>query len=148
MEDVEEIDLKEILLAFWNRKIQIVLIILACILIGVVYEIKFITPEYTASTTLVLATSENATTTGNTITTTDITLNSKLISTYSELIKSKNVLRTVIKNLNMDIQEEKLKNSITVTAVSNTELIKISVTNENADNGSINSKRNSKCIFS
>ena len=137
MEDVEEIDLKEILLAFWNRKIQIILIILACILIGIVYEIKFITPEYTASTTLVLATSENATTTGNTITTTDITLNSKLISTYSELIKSKNVLRTVIKNLNMDIQEEKLKNSITVTAVSNTELIKISVTNENADNAAL-----------
>ena len=42
MEDVEEIDLKEILLAFWNRKIQIVLIILACILIGIVYEIKFL----------------------------------------------------------------------------------------------------------
>ena len=103
-----EIDLKEILLDFWNKKLQIILIISISILIGIMYTIAFVKPVYTSSTTLVLATSgsENKQDTTNSITTTDVTLNSKLVSTYSELVKSKKVLRKVISNLNIDVEEE------------------------------------------
>lgn len=130
---MEELDLKDLFNIFWSRKIQIILIIAIFIVIGVIYSIGFVTPKYTASTTLVLATSdssgENTKNTTNSITTTDVTLNSKLVSTYSELIKSKNVLRTVIENLNITLDEEELRKSITVNAVSDTELIEIKVTN-------------------
>ena len=129
---MEEIDLKELLSLFWSKKTQIILIILIFMLIGVIYTVGFVTPKYTSSTTLLLATSENSTTKSSTITTTDITLNSKLVSTYTLLIQSKSVLSQVISNLQMDISEEELKNSITVTQEKDTEIIKISVTNENA----------------
>ena len=130
---MEEIDLKEILNLFWSKKTQIILIILIFMLLGVIYTIGFVTPKYTSSTTLLLATSGNSADKTNTITTTDVTLNSKLVSTYSALVQSKSVLRQVISNLGIDESEEELKNNITVTQESNTEIIKISVTNANAN---------------
>ena len=129
---MEELDLKELLMLFWNKKVKILLIVAIFIAIGIIYTTGFVTPMYTSSTTLVLATSDGSTSTSNTITTTDITLNSKLVSTYSELVKSKNVIRQVISNLGMDIDEEELKDNITVSSVKDTELIEISVTNTNA----------------
>ena len=134
---MEELDLKELLMLFWNKKIKILLIVVIFALIGIIYTIGFVTPMYTSSTTLVLATSENSSSqSSNTITATDITLNSKLVSTYSELVKSKNVIRRVISNLGIDINEVSLKKNITVSSVKDTELIEISVTNENSTNSS------------
>lgn len=129
----EEIDLKELLTLFWNKKTQIILIVLIFILLGVIYTTGFVKPKYTSSTTLLLATGNTSSKT-NTITTTDVTLNSKLVSTYSELVKSKNVLGQVISNLNINENYETLKNNISVTNVKDTEMIKITVTTENAQN--------------
>ena len=130
---MEEIDLKELLSLFWSKKTQIILIVLIFMLIGVIYTIGFVTPKYTSSTTLLLATSENSTDKSSTITTTDVTLNSKLVSTYSALVQSKSVLRQVISNLGIKIGEDELKNNITVTQEKDTEIIKISVSNTNAN---------------
>lgn len=129
---MEDIDLKELFMIFWNKKIQIILFIILFAIIGGIYTIGFIKPMYTASTTLVLATSsgENTQDATNSITTTDVTLNSKLVSTYSELVKSKKVLRKVISNLNIDVKEESLRKNITVSSVKDTELIEITVSNE------------------
>lgn len=73
----EEIDLKELLTLFWNKKTQIILIVLIFILLGVIYTTGFVKPKYTSSTTLLLATGNTSSKT-NTITTTDVTLNSKI----------------------------------------------------------------------
>ena len=104
---MEELDLKELFTMFWNKKIQIILIVAIFAVIGLIYTIGFVTPVYTSSTTLVLATSngenQSTTNTTNSITTTDITLNSKLVSTYSVLVRSKDVLGQVISNLGIDI---------------------------------------------
>ncbi len=128
---MEEIDLKELFSLFWSKKTQIILITLIFMLLGVIYTIGFVTPKYTSSTTLLLATSGNSSDKTNTITTTDVTLNSKLVSTYSALVQSKSVLRQVISNLGININESELKNNITVTQEKDTEIIKISVTNAN-----------------
>lgn len=136
---MEELDLKQLVNIFWNKRLQIISIILIFLIIGIIYTFMFITPKYKSYTSLVLAksdsTSEDAKDT-STITQTDITLNQKLVSTYSELIKSKNVLREVIKNLNINEDEESLKRNITVSAVKDTELIQITVTNYYPDRAS------------
>lgn len=129
---MEEMDLKELFDMFWSKKIQIILMILMFITIGIIYTLHFTTPIYSSSTTLVLASSANDKLDGNTmIIASDLTVNSKLVSTYSELIKSKNVLKEVSLNLDIEIDEEKLKDSISVSAVENTELIEITVKNQN-----------------
>ena len=119
---MEELDLKELFGIFWKRKLQIIFIVL-----GVIYTVAFTTPMYSSSTSLVLA-SSNSNQKTNTITATDITVNSKLVSTYSELVKSKNVLSQVKENLNIDVNEDSLRNNVTVSSVKDTELIKITVT--------------------
>lgn len=129
---MEEIDLKAIFNIFWNKKIQILLIIIFFLAIGVFYTKEFTTPMYASSTTLVLASSENMDTmTNTTITATDITINSKLVATYRELVKSKDILRKVISNLEISIEEDTLRRNVEVASRKNTELIEITVQNEN-----------------
>ena len=130
---MEELDLKELFNIFWSKKVHIILIVLIFIALGVIYTVGFTTPEYTSSTTLVLAGAESGTgDTTNSITTTDITLNSKLVSTYSVLVKSKDVLSQVISNLGMNISWEKLQNNVSVSLVDDADVIRISVTTENS----------------
>lgn len=129
---MEEIDVKELLKIFWNKKIPMLCIFLLFIVAGIIYTIKFTTPMYSSSTTLVLASTTDSTLNINTrITATDLTLNSKLVSTYSELVKSKNILKEVKENLDISMSEESLKNHVTVSAVEETELIKITVEHTN-----------------
>ena len=130
---MEELDLKELFEMFWNKKIKIILIVAIFAVIGVIYSIGFVVPEYTAFTKLVLA-GQSSDATGNTteaITTTDLTINSKLVGTYSELVTSNDVVRQVITNTGIGISENALKNSIEVSSVEDTDVIRISVTNEN-----------------
>lgn len=132
---MEELDLKDLFTMFWNKKVQIILIVAIFVVIGIIYTIGFVTPVYTSTTTLVLAgqTSDNTVTntTSDAITSTDLTLNSKLVGTYRELVTSDKVVRQVISNLGIDVNVEELKKNISVTSVEDTELIEISVTNEN-----------------
>lgn len=129
---MEELDLKELFKMFWNKKIHILFIIVCFVALGMVYSTYFVTPMYSSSTTLVLASANSDSNLSDTsITTTDLTVNSKLISTYSELVKSKNVLRKVINNLDIDIDEETLRKNIKVSSIKDTELIEITVTNPN-----------------
>lgn len=128
---MEELDLKELLQLFWEKKMQIFLIMAIFAVIGVIYSFGFVTPKYEASTSLLLATdssSNNIVT--ETITATDVTINSKLVSTYSKLVESSKIVRKVISNLSLDIEEESLKKNISVTAVEDAEMIQIAVKNE------------------
>lgn len=135
---MEELDLKELFNIFWRKKIQIILIVLVFALIGAIYTMGFKTPVYSASTTLVLASSGKTDLSRQednygitTSTATEVTVNSKLVATYSELVKSKNILRQVISNLGIKIEEDELRKNITVSSVKDTELIEITVINEN-----------------
>lgn len=130
---MEELDLKELFFIFWNRRLEIILITIMALIVGVVYSYFYITPVYKASTTLILAqSSKTVDTTGDSsITQTDLTLNSKLVSTYSEIIKRKSVLSKVISNLGMSEKDiDLIRNNVSVKAVSDTELIEITVKNE------------------
>lgn len=137
---MNELDLKDIFSIFWRKKEIILIVTIIFFKLGEMYSYNLVVPKYKSSTTLVLASvSDNGQTSskGNAITQTKLTLNSNLVSTYSELIKSKTVLRQVIDNLSKEkIEEldvEDLKESINVRSVSGTELIEISVVNENAE---------------
>ena len=127
---MEELDLKDLFMMLWNKKLQIVLIIAIFAVIGIIYTMGFVIPEYSSYTTLLLVGSSNNED-KNTITTTDITLNSKLVSTYSVLIKSTDVVSKVISNLGIDMNAEALKRNISVTSEEDTEVLRITVTDPN-----------------
>lgn len=130
---MEELDLKELFSLFWNKKIEIILITLVAMIAGVVYSYFFITPTYTAKTSLILAqSSDTISQTGSSaITSTDLTINSKLVSTYSDIVKRNVVLDQVASNLGIsEAQVQAIKNRISVSQSKNTEIIDIKVTDE------------------
>ena len=128
---MEELDLKELFMIFWNRKLEIILITLITIAIGVIYSYFFIVPQYSATTTLVLVQQSSVDQNGEgSITQADLTINSKLVSTYSELVKSKAVLREVVESLGVEgLKEDNIRNNITVQSRKDTEIIEITVKN-------------------
>ena len=133
---MEELNLKQLINRIWNGKKYIIITIILAILLGIGYSYFLVTPKYEASTTLVLAKAEekvsNEISTG--ITQTDLNLNKNLVSTYRELIRSKTVIRQVMDNLKItDLKENTLKNNISVSSVKDTELIEITVRDENPE---------------
>ena len=120
---MEEIDLKE-LFTFFLSKIGLLLVIVSGVcMLGCLYSIFFQKPMYNSYTTVILSSAET------TITTNDITLNKNLVDTYAEIVKSKRVLNQVIATLDFDVKYEALAESIGVSAVNDTEIIKITVNN-------------------
>lgn len=130
---MEELDLKDLFNIFWSKKSQILLIIAIFIVIGFMYSYIFLTPKYQASTSILLAKSNTSQSSdGTTITANDLTLNQKLVSTYSELLKTETVLNQVISNLGINKTVEDLQQNISVSAKDDTEIIEIKVVDVDA----------------
>lgn len=126
---MEEINLEELLKFFISKIKFIALATVIFLVLGFVYVNFILTPMYHSSTTLILVGSsenQNSTTTQN-----DINLNKNLISTYSEIVKSRTVLQQVIDKLNLDEDTTTLSKKISVSSVENTEIIKIQVSDKN-----------------
>lgn len=127
---MEEIDIKDFL--GYLKKFLIPMIIVSILAVGasIFYNLVLKTPLYKTSTTVVLAqkTSEKE---SASVTLNDISINQKLVATYTEIVKSKLVLEQVINDLNLDTTTEKLAKHVTVTAVEDTEILKITVEDGN-----------------
>lgn len=127
---MEEIDLKELFSYYIKNLPIIILTTILALLVGYLYIEEFQVPMYNGTTTIILVENkedkENSTVTQN-----DLTVNEKLVSTYSEIIKSRRVLKPVIDDLELDTTIDKLKKQITVTSVSGTSIIEIKVSDKN-----------------
>ena len=125
---MEEFDLQE-LFRYYLRKLPIILgVMILVILGGYIYIKSFQVPLYHGSTTLILIQKQNDEV--NDITQNELNTSEKLVSTYTEIIKSRRVLSPIIKNLNLDISVDELKQKINVSSVNNTSIIKIIVSDE------------------
>lgn len=124
---MEEIDLKELFDFVKDKLTILILITLGVCLLGCVYGLFIQKPMYKSYTTVILGGNETGTTNNSSITQSDITLNKNLVDTYAEIVKSRRVLNQVIDELSLDISYERLSSKVTVSAVNNTEIIRISV---------------------
>lgn len=127
---MEEIDLRD----FWELIKSKVLLIINCTLIFAIAGLVFLAfinvPKYRSTTSIVLASNSGA---NNTITTSDVTINKNLVQTYSEIVKSRKVIEIAINNLGLNTTYEALVKNVSVSSVSNTEIIKISVSDVNGN---------------
>ena len=124
---MEEIDLKE-LFTFIKTKLGLLMIITSIIcLIGCVYGLVIQKPIYQSDTTIILSSSSSST-----LTQTELTMNKNLVNTYAEIVKSRRVLEQVIEDLNLDLTYSQLSSMISVSAVNNTEIIRITVSDADA----------------
>ena len=126
MKIVEEIDLKEVLNYFKSRIAWIIITVLLVVAVGNVYRIFTRKPLYKSETSIVLV--NNSSTANSSYT--DLQVNKNLVSTYSEIIKSRKVLEPVIDNLELDYGYATLRSKVSVAEVTNTEIIKVSVSDK------------------
>ncbi len=128
---MEEINLQDLFKYFLNKILIIILITVFFGLLGSLYSLFIQTPMYKSSTTLLLANiSEIDDNNNSSITTNDINLNQKLVSTYREIMKSRKILKKVIQKLDLSYEVGTLGNLITVDSKNDTEIISITVKNE------------------
>lgn len=106
-----------------NKLLYIIAVTVLTGLIGWLYASFFIPPEYEASINLIVNT--KADTTGN-MSNDDISSAQKLANTYSIIIKSNIVLEQVNQKLNMNLTYEQLYELVDVSALDNTQVMKIS----------------------
>ena len=111
---------------------NIVLIVLSFLLISSIYNIFFINKEYEANVKIFIGKQKfkNITETYNNE---EINLYQRLITTYSEVIKSKKLINESIKDSKMNYLQDKYKNinydllmeNLTVNPIANTQIIEI-----------------------
>ena len=125
-----EIDLRVI----WGvlRK-NLILIIIVTVIFGIgayFYSAFFIPKQYSASALLIVNNKANDKTTVNA---TEINAAQGLAELYSIIIKSDTVLTQVIDELQLNMTYEQLNSKISVSSVNSTQVIKISMTHQNAE---------------
>lgn len=129
---MEEINIRDFL-NYLKKYVLVIVVVSLVLIIGVfIYDKSIKKPLYTTYTTIIL-TKSNEAQTGTTITQNDILLNQKLVETYSKIIKSKLVLEQVISETGVTYTAEELSENVNVEAYENTEMLKISVTDQDPE---------------
>ena len=125
-------NISEVLDGIKDKWKNIVLIVLFFLLISSIYNIFFINKEYEANVKIFIGKQKfkNITETYNNE---EINLYQRLITTYSEVIKSKKLINESIKGSKMNYLQDKYKNinydllmeNLTVNPIANTQIIEI-----------------------
>ena len=124
----ETIDLREYFFILKKKMWLIGLSAIVCGIISGLISFFVLTPVYEANTSLIVNKEvENEMTQMST--SDDLNFVQKLAVTYGEIIKSRTVITSTISKLNLDMTYEELLESISVTNVDSTQIIKISVKN-------------------
>ena len=126
--DMDEIDLLELARLLWSHALQIAAAGIAAAVICLLVCTFVLTPRYQASVNLIVNSRQD----GNaSITSDNINSARNLIDTYAVIIKSNLVLNDVIQRMGLDMTYSQLADNITVGSVNSTQIMAITVTNEN-----------------
>ncbi|MEG0403129.1 YveK family protein [Anaerorhabdus sp.] len=131
MEDnYTEIDLMKIWESF--KKIWYICIIICLIsTISSFLITKFLmTPKYEATGKIIVV--QKNETQNTQLNLNDVNLSQKLVSTYSEILKSERISDLVLNELDLPYTAKEYQEMVNVTAASNTEVINVTVTSESA----------------
>ena len=124
--DEIEIDLGEIFGLLLHRLWLILLCGIACGIIGFIVSSFIITPTYDSTTKIYILNRQN----NNNLTLSDTQLASQLTKDYTELVKSRYVLETVIKQCGLNESYGTLLSRVTVANTTDTRIISITVRDE------------------
>lgn len=128
----EVIDLREYFSIIKKKWYIMAILCVVCVALSSVYSFFIAKPVYQAETTLIVKTEKAEGT--NTVTSDQLKTTQQLAVTYGEIIKSRKVLADVIKNLDLKETSGDLAGKISVSTVSETQIIKVSVQDTNKAN--------------
>ena len=117
------ISISEIIDAVKKRWKIIALTTVLATLVSGIFSFFVISPTYEASTKVFIGKEESSMESYNY---NDITMYQKLLKTYSELIKTKDLINRAITNSKYELKVEEVLNDVSVTTVADTQMIQIS----------------------
>ena len=129
-EENEVIDLTEILSAVRQHLLKLIFVTLAAALVGFTASKFLMTPKYDSSALMIVNTRQDV---NANVTSDQINSATKLVSTYSIIIKSDTVLQQVIDNLGLNLTYAQLNKRVTVAAVDDTQVMKITVQSDSPE---------------
>ena len=118
----DTIDLVELFWVLVNHWKIILLTMLITAMLAGVYYLVGVKPSYQADASIFITNNESV------ITVSDLQLSSELTEDYAKIIKSRNVLKQVIKELDLDLDYIGLSKLVSVTKPDNSHIITITVT--------------------
>ena len=124
----ETISLQDIFKVIKKRLSLIISITVGAMLIAGIISFFFLTPIYKGSTQILVSQTKQPT--QQMIQTQEIQANLQLINTYNVIIKSPAILNEVIEQLDLDTTPEILTKSISVTNANDSQVVDITVQNE------------------
>ena len=126
----ETIDLREYFHIIKKRAWIIALITVLAMITSGIISFFVLSPVYEANTTLIVNT-EQSKETNNMITGDQLNVTQKLTLTYGEIIKSRAVLDSVIKKLDLNMEYNELEKAINVSPVKDTQIMAVTVQDTN-----------------
>lgn len=129
-EENEVIDLTEILSAVRQHLLELIFVTLVAALVGFMASKFLMTPKYDSSALMIVNTRQDV---NANVTSDQINSATKLVSTYSIIIKSDTVLQQVIDNLGLNLTYAQLNKRVTVAAVDDTQVMKITVQSDSPE---------------
>ncbi|CEN76528.1 Cps19aC [[Clostridium] sordellii] len=128
----ETIDLREYFHIIKKRAWMIALITILAMVTSGIISFFVLSPVYEADTTLIVNT-EQSKETNNMITGDQLNVTQKLTLTYGQIIKSRTVLDSVIKKLDLNMDYEVLEKKIAVSPVKDTQIMSVTVQDTNPE---------------
>lgn len=118
---MEEINLLEVFEYFKSKLIWILGSVLVMLVVGNIFTLITRVPMYSSNTTILLVGQNEQ------LNQSDLSINNTLVSTYTEIIKSRRVLSQVINNLDLDYTVSELSTNINVGTKTGTQIITVTV---------------------
>ena len=128
--EVRVISISEIFEVLKKRWLLLVSITLVATLISIILNFFVIKPVYETSTKVFIGKEENNLEGYNS---NDIQMYQKLLQTYAETIKTNEVIKAAINNINADLTVKGIKESLVITPVSDTQILQIKYKNKSPE---------------
>lgn len=129
-EQEKEISLLEILQLIRHRYYLIIITTLLSLGLSLAYTTSTYTPNYSATSSMVINSQQLKQVGGQVIEYNDLSLSLKMVHTYEAILLSDRVLSRVIETLGIDLPIERLRRSIEISSQKETDVILVTVTSE------------------
>ena len=132
--DEDEIELMDLVFILIRRWKLIVMVAIPVIVLGLAFAMT--RPSvYSAEATLMVSSGQIYSI--NNLDNAEISKNQKLVSSYTEIARSKSIMRSVIRKLDLDEEPEEVAKLVKVTPVEDTDVIKISYKDKNSQRAAL-----------
>lgn len=130
---VEEVSLVEIINILKKRMNWIINLSLVGLLLASIYTFFLATPMYESTAQLLVNRTQNT----EVIQRSELESNVQLINTYKDIIRGPVILDDVIDSLNLPVTNNELREQLSITTESNSQVFNISVIDENPNNAAV-----------